>query len=117
MKKTLSYDANGKQYRTDIGQPPRRFYLGADETAAKKRKQQLVTFWSRTKSEGWTTENVDIAKAIAKGGPVFIRQSSGSDEEFARTEKRIVAKVAGVGVEITGTLQAADWHSASMAMM
>ena len=41
MKKTLAYDRNATQFRTDV--EGRRFYLGGDQFEAEKRKLRIVT--------------------------------------------------------------------------
>ena len=42
MKKTLAYDRNARQFKTDVD--GKRFYLGTDATEAEDRKRKIVRY-------------------------------------------------------------------------
>ena len=58
-----------KGYKTDKGNPPKRFYLGFVAKEAEARKMRLEELWAYVeKREGrWTPFTVFLGKAIAKG--------------------------------------------------
>lgn len=58
-----------KGYKTDKGNPPKRFYLGFDAKEAEARKMRLEELWAFVeKREGqWTPFTLFLGKAIAKG--------------------------------------------------
>jgi hypothetical protein len=58
-----------KGYKTDKGNPPKRFYLGFDAKEAEARKLRLEQLWSYVEQrEGrWTPFILFLGKAIAKG--------------------------------------------------
>jgi hypothetical protein len=111
MKQTLAYDKISKQFRCDVGKPPRRFYLGGDTETASRRKLALVAFWDQSATAGWTENNVKIAKAIAKDSTLAVTQvSHESDEDYQDRLVRLIERTGGsVKIQPTATIE--DWYA------
>ncbi|HWE01759.1 MAG TPA: hypothetical protein VG326_05060 [Tepidisphaeraceae bacterium] len=106
MKKMLAFDRNAQQFRCDVGQPAKRFYLGGDAAAAQARKSKLVVLWGLHKASGgekWTDELLTQAEAVRKGEAPKVRQRDGEPDEKYYDRAGAVARAVGP-IQATATI-------------
>ena len=113
MKKTLAFDRYAQQFRCDVGQPAKRFYLGGDSDLAQRRKMKLAALWEQHRATGgqdWTDELITQANAIRRGLAPEVRQKAGGQkpgesEEQYRERAAEFALATKTPIQPTATLQ------------